>query len=256
MQERQLIFWNELGIFAGLNESEEDFLRRAQDLEKKRKEGFSHPLFSLFPSWVSISWEAKGLMPWEAGATWIEESEKGEKIASIQIHPRFKRKEKEIIAHELVHAVRMHWNQKWFEEILAFQTSSHFLRRYFGPLFSSPKETKLLLILFLLSWVGSLIDSFFFSDMALKLLIFPFAFLFFCLIRLVFLQNTFQKCLAQLMLLVNERKKALEMALHLTDKEIFFFATSSFDEMKDYIFSRNDLRWRQLILAYLMPVWL
>lgn len=97
-------------------------------------------LFGISPSNLPIYYSSKGLLPWEGGATWG---------THIHIHPRFEKKatcyfglysRSEIIAHEMVHALRAHLDEPLFEEMLAYQTATKPWRRWLGPLFSSTRE--------------------------------------------------------------------------------------------------------------------
>ena len=63
----------------------------------------------------------------------------------IILHGKFRTRAKtllysraEILAHELVHAYRVPYGETWFEEYLAWQTSSSRFHRYFGSCFRSP----------------------------------------------------------------------------------------------------------------------
>ena len=63
----------------------------------------------------------------------------------ILLHGKFRNRAKtffysraEILAHELVHACRVQYGPVWFEEYLAYQTSSSRFHRFFGSCFRSP----------------------------------------------------------------------------------------------------------------------
>lgn len=113
-----------------------------------------------------VVYSNKGLRFWEAACLWYD----GEK-AIIQLRASLKEKEhylgivskKELIAHEKVHAKRMHFNEPIFEEILAYQTSRSKFRRFFGPFFRTPRESLLYVIaLFLVPFIPYLIWPFLF----------------------------------------------------------------------------------------------
>lgn len=149
-----------------------------------------------------VRYSNKGLLPWQGGATFIDE----DKIV-IQLRKAYERKEKiygiypkeEIIAHELVHAKRMHLDEPCFEEILAYRTSSSPFRRYFGPLFRSSFES----VLFLLSFLPAVVNP---------LYIFPSLIIpFFFVIRLVKYQRIFAKAL---------QKQPWEKLIEMRDQEI------------------------------------
>ena len=70
---------------------------------------------------ISFYYSNKGLRPWEAGATWGKE---------IRLQPAFKKSLRfrlahrdEVIAHEIVHALRSELHEPIFEEMLAFSTA-------------------------------------------------------------------------------------------------------------------------------------
>lgn len=119
-----------------------------------------HTLFDVDIDSVPIEYSAKGLRPWEGAVTWIENGQ-----ARIQLHPRLKTgslffglySRDEILAHELVHALRAHLNAPRYEEYLAYWTSPHPWRRLLGPLFEKTWEAPLLIASFLLPPVGALL---------------------------------------------------------------------------------------------------
>lgn len=108
-------------------------------------------------SGIEIIFSNKGLWPWEGGCLW---EEKGKKPV-IQLRTILKKKNnylgiysrEEILIHEWVHAQRLGYKEPIFEEILAYQTSKFFWRRYFGPLFRNQKEALLLLGMSFLGYV-------------------------------------------------------------------------------------------------------
>lgn len=70
---------------------------------------------------IRFNYSNEGLRAWEAGATWGKE---------IRLQPAFKNKtcwrlaeRDEVIAHEIVHALRSELNEPMFEEMLAFSTA-------------------------------------------------------------------------------------------------------------------------------------
>ncbi|MCP5470336.1 MAG: hypothetical protein H7A36_07535 [Chlamydiales bacterium] len=148
---------------------------------------------------VTIKYSNKGLRFWEAGCTWIENGD-----ATIQLRTCFKAKErylgliskKELLAHEMVHAMRAHLNEPRFEEVLAYQTSSLAFRRYFGPFFRTPRES-------LLFMVALLVTPFFWPLPTLLVGV--------GLLRLVRTQRTYAKA---------RKNRGFEELLSMTDKEI------------------------------------
>ncbi len=190
-------------------------------------------LFGLSPDWVEITRGRKGLMPWEGAATWIEEGPKG-CICSIQINTSWASRlypQEELIAHEMVHALRCTLDENRFEEILAYRTSRNRFRRYFGPLFSHPGESKTFMLLLLGSWVLTSLELLFDLPLGGSLIfLLPLTSLVWSLCRLIRSQFLFSSALRNIEGLFPG--KGLEVALGLTDAEIELFARSSLDEIR------------------------
>ncbi len=116
-------------------------------------------LFDVEIDTVPIAYSAKGLRPWEGAVTWIENGK-----ARIQLHPRLEKgslffgfySRDEILAHELVHALRAHLNSPRYEEHLAYWTSPYAWRRLLGPLFERSWEAPVLIGAFLFPPLGAL----------------------------------------------------------------------------------------------------
>jgi hypothetical protein len=190
-------------------------------------------LFDASPGGVRVTWGRKGLMPWEGAATWIEEGTEG-RTCSIQINTSFASRlypQEELIAHEMVHALRCTLDENRFEEILAYRTSKNRFRRYFGPLFSQPRESKIFVLLLLGSWLLAALQLFF--DLPLGgglVFLLPLASLARSLYRLIRSQSLFSLALGNLEQLFPG--KGLSKALYLTDAEIALFARSSPEEIR------------------------
>ncbi len=245
---------NQRGIFPGPEESDRAFFLRADAL--LLKSGFSERFqqkFNTCPDWIDVACRSNGLYFWEGAATWIEEGEDGTRSCWIQLKnsPLMRLyPQEEIIAHEMVHATRLMFDEKRFEEILAYQTSQSRFRRYFGPLFSSPAESKGSLVFlsacFLGFWAGIVfeIDH---VDTAIGSV-------FLCAIGFAFLglyrsQSIFSKTLHNLQKAACQGAP-LEVALRLTDREIELFAIYSPEQIRDFANQQTCLRWQQLRLAY------
>jgi hypothetical protein len=131
------------GFIPGPSETEEDFRKRifapTTPLHKEAQ-AITWNVFRLAPDWISIELSKKGLRPWEAGAAWQDDQQSWH----IQIHPKWKAQD-EVMAHEAIHVVRGAFQEKIFEEILAFRTSKSRLRKFLGPLFRTTKEPWILL---------------------------------------------------------------------------------------------------------------
>ncbi len=162
---------------------------------------------------VEFSFSNKGLLPWEGGCLWEREGEK----PLLQLRKVFKKQERflwlytrtEIIAHELVHARRLHFNEPIFEEVLAYRTSSSAFRRFFGPLFRSSKES--------LFFVLTLPTLFFLPMIYIGVLGF-------FLIRLFRVQCLFARAKRRLMKDLGDEERVFQHLILLTDKEIITIA--------------------------------
>jgi hypothetical protein len=133
----------------------------------------------------------------------------------------------EISAHEKIHLMRAHFNEPRFEEILAYQTSPSFFRRFFGPLFQNIKESyAFIFISFLFPLIAFLESEY--------LYIIPIFFISFLFLRLFVYQYFFKK--TKRVLCKNYRSVEMIIPL-LTDKEILYLAIGK-------NIKKDDLRWK------------
>jgi hypothetical protein len=138
----------------------------------------------------------------------------------------------EIIAHEKIHFLRSAFSEKRFEEIIAYQTSSSFLRKALGPIFQTPLESTLCMILFALLALSPLLPFLFFQlILVLTATCFLTAFT-----RLIINQWLFRKALKKL---VPKITNSLEIITLFTDKEIINTALNR-------PFDKSSLRWQLL----------
>jgi hypothetical protein len=259
--EDNLISLNSRGIFPGPSEQEEEFFKRANTAAAKKgivqkNLKLTQEIFEACPDWVKIHFAQKGLLPWEGAATWIEKNPEGIREASVQIKTSFVARlypQEEMIAHEMVHAMRLAFEERRFEEILAFRTSKNRFRRYFGPLFTQPGETKGFVMSMLAVWLFNGAEWIFdFSLGAKYLLWFPLMILGWGCLRLARSQKIFSLALNHLEKAVKAPKLAI--ALRLSDREIELFAKSSPEEILAFVSKEKEksLRWRQLFSAYFL----
>ena len=206
---------------------------------------------------MEIRESSKGLRPWEAAAAWIEEDPQIGRRVSIQIKNSFLSRFyplEETVAHEMVHAMRLMFDERRFEEILAFRTSKNRFRRYFGPLFSQPREALGFVLLLAVSWACSMAEGMFDLSLRDELLVMGAgsAFLAVAAARLARSQRVFSKALEHLEKSREKTGQSLAVALRLTDREIERFAKCSPEEIVSFAVeqSKNDLRWRLLSAAY------
>lgn len=209
------------GLIQGPSESENEFFTRvlaATPLPFPQSAvDLFESLFSMRPNWVPLLVQKHPLKPWEGAVTWIEGSCVTVQIKSLT--PPLSYSLEEILAHELVHAVRVAFQEPLFEEILAFQTSRKRWRRFLGPLFSRPLDTYLFLSSLLLSWGGYWIGWWLdiewlrLSAWALPLLFFLVLFT-----KLVYLQTVFHRARSHLE--ATNPKEALKILLISSDAQI------------------------------------
>jgi hypothetical protein len=257
--EDHLLSLNGRGIFPGPSESREHFLRRVLAVKDVSTSADSSPtkeIFGAFPDWVEIKFSSKGLLPWEGAATWIEESEECGRISSIQLkssllahlYPRA-----EVIAHEMVHAMRLMFEESRFEEILAFRTSKNRFRRFFGPLFTQPRETKGFVFLMVCSWAFYVAEFALDVSLGANVMIWsPLSALGWGAYRLIRSQNVFSAALNHLEKAMKKPGQSLAVALRLTDREIEQFAKSSPNEIISFAEREKEmsLRWKQIYTCY------
>ncbi len=249
--ESELLALNQRCIFPGPNESEEVFFKRASALLPCAYNNcvFTET-FNSSPDWIQASTDSHGLSFWEGAATWIEENGDGSRSYQIQLKDSWLTRlypKEEIIAHEMVHAARLMFDESRFEEILAYQTSKNRFRRYFGPIFSSPKESKCALALLftslLCSWTEIALD---FNLVGNTIFALPFLAFGFGLFRLIRAQHIFSKAMRNLARSIPQTAKPLEVALRLRDREIELFAEYSPQEICAFVKQQTSLRWKLL----------
>jgi hypothetical protein len=263
ISDEQLILWNKRGLIPGPSEDETSFLERiaiieakyAQiqnsainpehwvDTQKKLKD-----LFDIAPDWIVAFYSDSQLPFWQGAATWIEN-----KIPEIQLKKAFAKgvylkiyQRDEVLAHEATHACRMAFEEPRFEEIFAYATSKNALRRFFGPLFRTSKESYLFMFCLLFS-LSAQIAQMFLEDnpILLAVSISPIFLLITGLVRLCLSHLTLHRCLKNLGSI-----QALAIAYRLTDKEIAQFARQSPQKCKKTMQENKEisLRWRCLSL--------
>lgn len=244
----ELILLNQKGLFPGPKEKNEEFISRvAKSVEKEEK--FPDELLSQFdinPNWIDVIYSNDNLSFCEGACTWIWDEE-----VQVQLKKCFKKfksfcliySKKELLMHEAIHACRMKFLDSDFEEILAYQTSNFFFRRYIGPLFQSPRETLLTILFFLL---GLLICFYSFFLGSILIFFLP-IFYFFRLRKAFYYFNNAKKKIYNMTGL-----PPLWILLRLSGQEIKMFAVKSETEINQYISKERmtSLRWKQLYFSY------
>ena len=236
------------GFIPGPQESEEAFLRRsgtsiqaAHDWQEAHE--ILQRLYQVKPDWIPLHFSNRDLPFWQGAATWIGEA------STVQLRERFRVNkgglytQKEVLAHEAVHAMRCAFEEPRFEEMLAYQTSASRLRRWFGPLFRVSWESTLLVVLLCLSLLAEAVCLF--LDISPTACVLPpSAAIAYGLVRLAAAHLTFQRC---------KKKVGLAFTLCLTDREVACFARWPVPRIEAHLRSRGDFRGKWLLHAFCIP---
>jgi hypothetical protein len=247
--EKHLTELNRRGLIHAPDESQESYFRRCQAaIRVAQVPPLVKTLFDIDPDWVPVVYDNKGLYFWEGGCTWITQDQ-----VTVQLNRAFQKRgswfgysRDEILAHELVHAVREKFEEPIFEEVLAYQTTSFPLRRYFGPIFRTANES-----FFFMIALSLFTATFFLSQFHTLALVGFLCFLSIGALRLLRMQLIFSRTQKKLSRLVG-KQRALAVMLRLTDKEIIRFSKMSAAAITAYAneMSTTSLRWQQITLAY------
>lgn len=239
------------GLVAGPDEEEKMFTARIASLSimpcaygaLNRLE----KIYGMRPDWLKVSFSRAGLRPWEGGFFLFDHSPK------LVLHPKLARNKRlfglysrdEILAHELVHAVRARFNEPRFEEHLAYATSLSALRRSLGPLFGAPHESLLFVALsfavaFLAPW------TFFGALIVAGALI---SFTGYLAIRLFCRSKELRRAEKRLALLLKDSQRARGALLFLTDAEIQL-ASRDILALVHHLNGQKQVRVAQLLALY------
>lgn len=169
-------------------------------------------LFEFCLKEVPIVYGKKSLLPWQGAALWSYSVKKGENFPVLQIRNTSLYNQKEMLAHEMVHAARFAFKEPLFEEIFAYKTSKNRLRRFLGPLCIFSFESFLLVSS---PWLGFLGNIFFNKEIFFWLPLFFLALLF---IRLFILQSLLQ--IAEKRLRSRGEKNPLAKLFRMSDRGI------------------------------------
>ncbi|MCY3974697.1 MAG: hypothetical protein OXF02_04040 [Simkaniaceae bacterium] len=231
----------------GPGEGEEDFVKRLDVQRKLCEESAFHSVarypeavrlirkrFLVSPLLIPVRKLRSGvssrrMLPWEGAISWV--TARGAWVGLRTNLPRGY-SEKELIAHEIVHALRASFDQPYFEEILAYGTSESRVRRFLGPLFSSPKDPYLFLFICSLAFLSVAIPSIF---MLCKMGL------------LLYKQKMFARAKKQVFALFpGVPPEAL--LIRMTDAEIKRFARCDGIALREYVMSKGgSFRWRELM---------
>lgn len=291
ISDTELLDYNGRGIIPGPEENEEELKRRAAfcfDLPRELStridpqlpfntndrgspslldESYqrSRHVYDIAPDWVPLFFSNYELPLWLGGCAWIFQlDETTPTTAILQLRRSFNTSKRylglyqrdEVVTHEFSHIGRMAFEEPRFEELIAYKSSTHPLRRWLGPLAETPTESGLfvmtLIILFLL-------DLFFLSFGYLNALyhamwfkLFPLGLLFLAFIRLWQKQQAFSSCIKNLDIALRDEHLANAVVYRLTDEEIQRFAKMTPEEIVNYASQNKEqsLRWRLIAIAY------
>ena len=207
-------------------ETEEAFFQRKETFEQvslPKEKNLSIPLYDIYELEAFILYKNDSLPLWQGAVLWEYQTLEGKKYPVIQLRKTFSNiyKKEELLAHELVHAARFAFNEPFFEEMLAYQTSPYAFRRFFGPLFIYPFESALFALTCLAPpFISLYFDSFLGSWILLSLAFFLFT-------RLLILHGFFTLCKRNLEKAGVLSKFSLAVMVRLSDREIIKTALSS-----------------------------
>ncbi len=264
------------GMIPGPDESEEEFVKRLDILQKVKESPSMFLKGKTFekwnpdyqqtlgasPKWLPLTYSNQGLPPWQGAVMWVLEAPNKEKIPMIQLRNGFKKgrflfySREEVLMHETLHAMRIGFDQPRFEEVLAYYHSKSRWRRFFGPLFRKPSHAFFFISLILIS-IGIQMTSFFFlsSPMLPYLKMFallPLVDLLFRSAILIKDQRLLKKALQTLSELFPNQEDVFPIAIRLKDSEIQKLAVASIEEILNFIEKEipNSLRWRQILAQF------
>lgn len=221
-------------------------------------------LFDFSPDALFAFFDNHSLPFFQGGATWILEKEQGRiRVPLIQVRSSLEKKAlfnlytlEEILSHEAAHAARIAFDEEKYEEIFAYLTSSSFLRRIIGPLFSSSSQVTFFLILLtgmVLFQIGSLFAHLWFFSFGYLLFGF-FLGSYICMIfgKLFWKRRVLKKAANNLFSIVKDKKTVRYILFRLTDEEIDQFASFSPARIVEYVqrSRKESLRWKMISLVY------
>lgn len=265
----------ESGFWPGPGESEDHFIKRIEytkaryaqtpDLfNSERKKSILHitqHAFGIAQLEIPVIFQNKGLSFWEGAVLWIDDVS-GLAIPSIQIRESFLKGSylfyhiEEVIAHEVLHAARIEYNESKYEEIIAYRTSPQSIRKYIGPLFATVKDAYIFIGLFALGLVFELIALFLGILDQIPFLGLPVFWILLLGSRLYVRQRRFTTALSHLKQVLPRPLEALSVIAKLKDKEIDVLAGLACDQVIDFLEKQSDseLRIRMLKAVHLGSV--
>ena len=183
LSDSELLSLHRRGLIPGPNEVEALFLERIDSIEAfsaappidekqalpmqdwKEANQLTDQLFDFKPDWMVAFYSDRHLPFWQGAATWIYETPV--RVPLLQLRKKFCKgsylkmyTRSEVLAHEAAHAARMGFDEKKFEEILAYSTSKRSWRKWLGPLFRSSWESYVFVVLLAVPLLAKQLDFF------------------------------------------------------------------------------------------------
>lgn len=293
LTDAQLIEWNRQGLIPGPQEEEKAFVHRANyclalrqefsaifedKLPFEEEEHQAQPIleeakplacrhFDIYPSWTPVFFSNQKLPFWQGGCSWIFQKDETQPTAAfLQLRRPLKQQARllkiyarpEIVSHEMAHIGRMVFEEPKFEEILAYQTSSSFFRRFLGPIVRSSRESSIFLFVLLTLMIA---DSYLLLAGASLQLFYtlvwlhfiPVVLIGFTLIRLMYCYRQFNKAKSCLQRVGLTPSIVSAILYRLTDQEIIETGQMHYSQwlQKARIQMQTSLRWRVIWIAYL-----
>lgn len=288
LSEKDLLAYNHAGLIPGPNESEPDFMERAnycfnlknqisevlpndlpfslsevQTTDENLQRGCerSQYFYDVFPSWVPLFFSNYKLPFWHGGCAWIfQQKQDSPTSAFFQLRQNFRKSKKylgmydrdELIAHELSHVGRMKYEEPKYEEILAYRSSKSLFRRFFGPIIQSSYESTIFLLVLMFVVITDFFSIYHEFENWIYLSFIGFLLVVgmvsYGLIRLCIRQTRFKNCLDKLKKVFFNRQQAEAVIYRLTDKEIFSFSRMSTDEIIHYAKEQKNQNFRWKVI--------
>ncbi|MBN4066556.1 hypothetical protein JYU14_00540 [Simkania negevensis] len=288
---KQLREWNDLGLFPNETEDEAAFVKRVRDclycsnqfeeyasslplvLRAKRisKIQMSPALallqkeYGIYPDWMIAVFSNKGLASWHGGRFCLHELKEHHALLPIvQVRRELAKGKhyltiyslKEILAHEGVHLCRMAFTGTRYEETLAYFVSTSRIRKWLGPLFTSPIEAMIFVALVFVGLIAQgwtlLSGHLEYYPIAMWIQLFPLALIAWGGVRLASRYRKLKKCLNNLCGIFRNKKHSQHILYRLSDAEIDLFAKRSPGEIVEYAKEKKcfSLRWQLIWQAY------
>lgn len=207
-------------------------------------------IYGISPGWIPLLVSSEKFLPWQGAATWIMQLKDNDPLtAMIQIPPKSSvfGSTEELVTHEIAHIGRMGFEEKKFEEMIAYASSSKSWRRFWGPLFQSSRETIMFVSLLALVVVfdfGLLFSgSVGWYDRFMWMKLIPALYFSYLVFRLFRHQKIFKKTVSLL---------SLPLTYLLIDNEIMSYSRQTYEMIKEDILQKKSVSLRRRLLALLI----